>query len=90
MQRRSRRGPYIAGGLLLLILAVAGVGALMISSAHASLTGDANAIAKIGMPLGGGKIERVTVIGGREQSVVPIKVRDDKIWPRSRSPPTRS
>jgi peptidoglycan hydrolase-like protein with peptidoglycan-binding domain len=81
MQRRSRRGPYIAGGLLLLILAVAGVGALLISSAHASLTGDANAIAKIGMPLGGGKIERVTVIGGREQSVVPITVRDDKIWP---------
>ncbi len=66
---------------MLLIVAVVGVGALVIASAHASLTADSNAIAKVGMPLGGGKIESVTVIGGREQPVVPVKVRGDRIWP---------
>ncbi len=72
--------------MLLLILALAGAAALVFTSAHASLTTDSNAIAKIGMPLGGGTIERVTVVGGRTQALVPIKVRDDKIWPLKRLP----
>jgi peptidoglycan hydrolase-like protein with peptidoglycan-binding domain len=38
------------------------------------------------MPLGGGTIERVSVVGGRNQSLVPVKVRDDKIWPLTRIP----
>jgi peptidoglycan hydrolase-like protein with peptidoglycan-binding domain len=72
--------------VLLLILALAGAAALVLTSAHASLTTDSNAIAKVGMPLGGGTIERVSVVGGRNQSLVPVKVRDEKIWPLKRIP----
>ncbi len=40
-------------------------------------------LAKVGMPLGGGKIVSVSVIGGREQKLVPVKVVGD----RDRRPP---
>jgi hypothetical protein len=65
------------------LLAVAGLAvvALIYASAHASLSADSNAIAKIGMPLGGGTIESATVVTGRHSARVPISVRDGKIWP---------
>ncbi len=62
------------------MLAVLGVGALLISSAHASLTADSQAIAKVGMPLGGGTIESVTVVTGRSNEPVPVRVSGNKIW----------
>ena len=61
-------------GAVILVVAVLGVLALVFVSAKASLEADANGIAKVGMPLGGGKIVLVSVIGGREQKLVPIKV----------------
>ena len=70
----------MVAGLILLVLAVLGAGALLISSAHASLTADSQAIAKVGMPLGGGKIESVTVVTGRSNQPVPVRVDGDKIY----------
>ena len=64
-------------GLLLVLVAILGVLALVFVSAKASLEADANGIAKVGMPLGGGKIVSVSVIGGREQKLVPVKVVGD-------------
>jgi hypothetical protein len=61
-------------GFLLLVLAVLGALALVFVSAKSSLEADANGLAKVGMPLGGGKIVSVSVIGGREQKLVPVKV----------------
>ena len=61
-------------GLLMVVVAVLGALALVFVSAKASLEADANGIAKVGMPLGGGKIVSVSVIGGREQKLVPVKV----------------
>jgi len=60
-------------------IAVVVVGAIVFASAKASLTADSTAIAKIGLPLGGGTIESVTVIGGRSAQPVPVQVRNDPV-----------
>jgi len=64
------------GGLLVVVVAL-GVLALVFVSAKASLEADGSGIAKVGMPLGGGKIVSVSVIGGREQKLVPVRVAGD-------------
>jgi peptidoglycan hydrolase-like protein with peptidoglycan-binding domain len=61
-------------GLVLVVLAVLGALAIVLVSAKASLEADSNGIAKVGMPLGGAKIVSVSVIGGREQKLVPVKL----------------
>ncbi|HEY2260060.1 MAG TPA: L,D-transpeptidase family protein [Solirubrobacteraceae bacterium] len=81
--RRRGRGRYIAGGLVLLVLAILGAGALILASAHASLTTDSEAIAKVGMPLGGGSIKSATIVTGPHSTPVPVEIRGDKIYPRS-------
>jgi peptidoglycan hydrolase-like protein with peptidoglycan-binding domain len=75
VQRRRRW--MLPVGAVILVVAVLGALALVLVSAKASLEADANGIAKVGMPLGGGKIISVSVIGGREQKLVPIKVVGD-------------
>jgi hypothetical protein len=71
---KRRRRWMLPVGLLIVAVAVLGVLALVFVSAKASLATDANGIAKVGMPLGGGKIVSVSVIGGREQKLVPVKI----------------
>jgi len=71
----------VAGGVLLVLIAVLAAGALVLVSAKASLTSDPNAIASIGMPLGGGSVESVSVVTGPHSRPVPVEVRGDKIWP---------
>jgi peptidoglycan hydrolase-like protein with peptidoglycan-binding domain len=78
-QGRFGKGPYIVGGAVLAIVAVLAVGAIVVASSAATLTPDSNGIAQVGMPLGGGKIESVTVIGGRSDQPVPVVVRNDPI-----------
>jgi hypothetical protein len=87
--RRNRRGRFAAGGVLLAILAVLGAGALILVSSNASLTGDANALAGVGMPLGGGKIESVTVSGGPHNAQIPVELRGNQIWPKQLIPAHR-
>jgi hypothetical protein len=74
---KRRRRWLLPLGLLVVVLAVVGVLAVVFVSAKASLEADSGAIAKVGMPLGGGKIVSVSVIGGREQKLVPVKVVGD-------------
>jgi peptidoglycan hydrolase-like protein with peptidoglycan-binding domain len=80
-QRRFGKAPYIIGGALLAVIAVLGAAAIALTSSRASLTPDANAIATIGMPLGGGTIESVTVVTGPHSQRIPIRIRGDRIWP---------
>jgi hypothetical protein len=81
---RRRRTPYVVAVLIaLVVLGVAGV-LVVVASASASLTWDASALAKIGMPLGGGQIQSVSVVTGPHSSPVPVTVRNNKIWPRRR------
>jgi hypothetical protein len=61
-------------------------GAIAIVSARASLTTDPAALARVGMPLGGGTIESVYVTGGRTGRLIPVQVRGNQIWPRGTIP----
>jgi L,D-transpeptidase catalytic domain/Putative peptidoglycan binding domain len=75
--------------VLLAILAVLGAGVLILVSSNASLTADSNALARVGMPLGGGKIESVTVNGGPHNAPIPVELRGDQIWPTGLIPAHR-
>jgi hypothetical protein len=78
------RGRWVLAGVLLVVLAVVAVGAIVFASAKASLTADSQAIAKIGMPLGGGTIESVSVVTGPHARPVPVKVTGGLIYPTHR------
>ncbi|MGI8715661.1 MAG: L,D-transpeptidase family protein [Solirubrobacteraceae bacterium] len=85
--RRLRRGRYVLGGLVLVVLAVLAAGAIVFSSAKASLTLDPQAIAKIGMPLGGGSIQSVSVVTGPHSRPIPVTVHGDPvIYPKGLIP----
>jgi peptidoglycan hydrolase-like protein with peptidoglycan-binding domain len=82
--RRRRRTPYIVAGLVaLLALGAAGV-LIAVASASASLTADPVALAKVGMPLGGGRIESVSVVTGPHSRPVPVLLRGNAIWPQGK------
>jgi peptidoglycan hydrolase-like protein with peptidoglycan-binding domain len=85
-QRSGRNGRYILGGGLVVLLVVAAAGVLVLVSAGASLTADSNALAVVGMPLGGGKIQSVTVVTGPHSRRVPIELRGNAIWPKGLIP----
>ncbi len=77
-----RGGPwlYVAPPVLLLVLIAAGVMALATSST--SISPDSRALAKVNMPLGGGKIETIFVSRSPDNRPVPVTVRGNLIWPR--------
>lgn len=56
---------------MLIVLALA-AGAVVFASAKASLTDDASALAKVGMPLGGGTVRNVSAVTGPHASPVPV------------------
>jgi len=76
----------VLAGVLLVVVLGAGAGALIVSSASASLTTDPEALAKVGLPLGGGKIASVVAVTGPHSRRVPVAVRGDQIWPRGTIP----
>jgi len=64
------------------VIIAAGVGAVIVSSASASLTSDPQALAKLGMPLGGGNVASVIAVTGPHSQRVPVVLRGNQIWPR--------
>lgn len=66
----------------MLLLAAGATVALVFVSARASLSTDPTALAKIGMPLGGGTIQSVSVYTGPHDQPVPVDLRGDQLWPR--------
>ena len=71
----------LAGGGVLVALAAVAAAARIFASASASLTTDPTALAKGGLPLGGGSIQSITVVGGNTNATIPVTVRGDRIWP---------
>ncbi len=89
LPRRSRRGPIAAVAALVVVLGVVAAAALILVSAKASLTTDPVALARVGMPLGGGKIESVVVIQAPDNRPVPVTLRGDQIFPNKLIPAGR-
>jgi hypothetical protein len=80
--RRSNRGRFAAGGIFVLLLAIIGTVAVVFVSASASLTADETALARVGMPLGGGTVQSVSVVTGPHSRSIPVEMRGDHIWPK--------
>ena len=80
-----RRGPYIAGGVIL-VAVVLGVAALLLATSSSSLKPDSTALARVDMPLGGGTIERVAVFTGPRDKEIPVVVQGDKLYPKGLVP----
>ncbi|MGH2896927.1 MAG: L,D-transpeptidase family protein [Solirubrobacteraceae bacterium] len=64
---------------MLVAVAAVVVAGIALTSAKASLSADAVALAKVGMPLGGGTIQSVTVVTGPHSQAVPVVVRNDPV-----------
>ncbi|MGH8919412.1 MAG: hypothetical protein ACRDZY_16955, partial [Acidimicrobiales bacterium] len=83
---RAPRGRYVLGaGVLAIVIAVA-AGALVVSSSHAKLTIDGTALARIGMPVGGGTVQSVVAVTGPHSQRVPVSLRGSQIWPNKLVP----
>ncbi|MGZ4176910.1 MAG: L,D-transpeptidase family protein [Solirubrobacteraceae bacterium] len=72
---------YIVAGLMLVTVAGVVVAGVALTSAKASLTADSVALAKVGMPLGGGTIQSLSVVTGPHSQPVPVTIHDGKITP---------
>ena len=62
-------------------VAAAVVLAVVALSATPTLTEDSAGLARLTLPFGSGTVEHLTVVGGREQRVIPVSMRGDTIWP---------
>jgi peptidoglycan hydrolase-like protein with peptidoglycan-binding domain len=71
----------VAAGVLVVLLAVAGAAVALILS-KPSLTTDSSALAKVGMPLGGGTIESVSVVTGPHSKPVQVNLKGHQLWPQ--------
>ena len=76
----------MVGGVLLAALVAVVAGVVVVASTGASLSADAAALAKVGLPIGGGRITSVSVVTGPHAQPVPVRVVGDAIWPRGRIP----
>ncbi len=72
---------YVIGALIVLVLAGLGGAAIALGSSRASLVTDSSALARVNLPLGGGRIESVSVVTGSIASAVPVTLRGHQIWP---------
>jgi hypothetical protein len=77
-----RRGTVVVGAMLFVVVAAVAVAAIVFTSARASLTTDASALAKVQMPTGGGTIESVSAVAGPRNRPLPVEVRGQEIYPR--------
>jgi hypothetical protein len=71
----------ILGVLLVAVVVIVGVGVAFVL-AGASLSASPTALASVGMPLGGGKIERVNVVTGPHSRPIPVRLSGNDVWPR--------
>ncbi len=68
--------------MVVLVLAGLATAAIVLVSARGTLAADGTALAHIGLPLGGGRIESVSVVTGPHSQPVPIALRGDpEVWP---------
>ena len=64
------------------MLAALAVVAVIFASARASLSSDPQALARIGMPLGGGTTEQVSLVTGPHSTPIAVVVRHDRVYPQ--------
>jgi peptidoglycan hydrolase-like protein with peptidoglycan-binding domain len=85
--RRGRLRPWHYGaGFVVVVLALFAAAAIAFSTSSASLTVDGAALARLSMPLGGGKVVSIDVTGPHG-GIIPVDLRGDpSIWPTVKVP----
>jgi L,D-transpeptidase catalytic domain/Putative peptidoglycan binding domain len=81
---RRRRWPYFAGVFVLVVLGAAVAGTVALKASKPSLSSDPVALAKIGLPLGGGTIQSVSAVTGPANDQVPVHLTGQQVWPTKR------
>ena len=76
----------MAGVIVLVVIAAAVAGGVALKTSKPSLSSDPVALAKIGLPLGGGTIESVSAVTGPASDQVPVHRTGRQIWPSKRIP----
>ena len=79
--RQWGRGQKLLGAAGLVLVVIVGAGIVLVTSS-ASLTPGSAAIADVGMPLGGGKVESAAVVTANGSRPVPIELRGQEIYPQ--------
>jgi hypothetical protein len=79
----------VIGVFVLVVLAGLGAAAIVLTSSSARLEPAPQALARINLPLGGGKIERVSVVTGPHSTPVPFTLSAQQLWPVHRLPAGR-
>ncbi len=83
------RRAYAVAAVLVLVLAGLGGAAIALASSRPSLVADAHALARVNLPLGGGRIESVSVSAGANSSPVAVTLKGQAIWPLQKIPAGR-
>jgi peptidoglycan hydrolase-like protein with peptidoglycan-binding domain len=88
MARRRRRGPgrYIALVLVLAVIGGLAAVAITVSQGTGRLSADGSALARITLPVGGGRIAAVSVVTGPHSQGIPVVTRGGRIWPQQTIP----
>jgi lipoprotein-anchoring transpeptidase ErfK/SrfK len=69
----------------LTLLLLAAVGAIVLAvTATPSISQDGQALARLDLPFGTGTLKTLSVVGGRERNLIPVRLTDGRIWPRTR------
>jgi peptidoglycan hydrolase-like protein with peptidoglycan-binding domain len=68
------------------VLVVAGAGFVLLTTSKPSLVSDSSALARVNMPLGGGKVTSLAAYTDPTNQRVPVVLRGDQIWPQGRLP----
>jgi peptidoglycan hydrolase-like protein with peptidoglycan-binding domain len=85
--RRRRRWTALPLLLLLaLIVAALAAGAIVVRGSHGTLRPDGSALARVTLPIGGGRIENLSAVTGPHSTPVPVALRGDRVWPTGTIP----
>ncbi len=79
--RRRRRGGYLLLAIPVIVLGALAAVAVLAVSSSAAVTTDSVALARVSMPFGGGTVQRLSVLAGRDQRLIATRVTGDQIWP---------
>ncbi|MDQ6817419.1 MAG: L,D-transpeptidase family protein [Actinomycetota bacterium] len=72
---------YLIPAFLVVLLAGLGGAAVALSSSRSTLVGDPSALARVSLPLGGGRVESVSVVTGPHEDAIPVTLKGQRIWP---------
>jgi peptidoglycan hydrolase-like protein with peptidoglycan-binding domain len=83
---RRIRMRYVVPVLVALPFLAVAAALVLVASSHPSIRVGKSTLAVITLPRGGGQIARVIAIGGREQQVVPVRLKGHQVVPAEQLP----